>query len=473
MFKKLLSIWLCLILASSPGWGAVTATTVWEIRQDAGDLQNGSCFDSSVAVPGTDYSQQAASQYNGTDLVIDGADNTKVTSAAHNFVEADEGNCVRVSAGTGFTVGWYVITDTSANAATLSSAVGTVGSTGGTYRVGGAALLNSTNADDYFEAMLAGNTAWVRYNASALNMGESVAVSTTDGTTTSLIELIGYGTTRGDTPTGANRPTINSAANGFLLGDYFAIRNLIFTTTATGGLGTATGAVVENVTSTNSSGTAGRVAIGLTGLNPRIINSEFISTNGIAVSSAGSGSAVISGSYLHDSVTCFDMITNDGFMVVNTIFDNCSTNGVLFGSSSDRNIFISNTFRGAATPAGTGINGSAATQAVLTFLFCNIFDGWTTAVNFGTNVQSTFSDYNNFFNNTADRTGIDAGPNDLAVNPGFTDADGGNFAIGTNLKAACPPGLFPGSSTTGYIDGGAAQRQEPAGSSGGSYTFVQ
>src|SRR3972149_5898075 len=176
MFKKLLSIWLCLILASPPGWGVVTATTVWEIRQDAGNLENGSCFDPSVAVPGTDYSQQAASQYNGTDLVIDGADNTKVTSATHNFVEADEGNCVRVSAGTGFTVGWYVITETSANAATLSSAVGTVGSTGGTYRVGGAALLNSTNADDYFEAMVAGNTGWFLYNASAHAVGEAVSV---------------------------------------------------------------------------------------------------------------------------------------------------------------------------------------------------------------------------------------------------------------------------------------------------------
>lgn len=45
-----------------------------------------------------------------------------------------------------------------------------------------------------------------------------------------------------------------------------------------------------------------------------------------------------------------------------------------------------------------------------------------------------------------------------------------NFAIGTNLKALGYPGVFPGGLTTGYLDIGAAQRQESSGS-GGSFTF--
>lgn len=45
-----------------------------------------------------------------------------------------------------------------------------------------------------------------------------------------------------------------------------------------------------------------------------------------------------------------------------------------------------------------------------------------------------------------------------------------NLSIGTNLKAAAFPGLFPGSETTGYMDTGAVQRQEPTG--GGSFTFT-
>lgn len=47
---------------------------------------------------------------------------------------------------------------------------------------------------------------------------------------------------------------------------------------------------------------------------------------------------------------------------------------------------------------------------------------------------------------------------------------GHNLAVGTNLKATGFPGVFNGSNTTGYLDIGAAQRQE-AGTSGGSFTF--
>jgi hypothetical protein len=47
---------------------------------------------------------------------------------------------------------------------------------------------------------------------------------------------------------------------------------------------------------------------------------------------------------------------------------------------------------------------------------------------------------------------------------------GHNFAVGTNLKATGFPGEFPGSTTTGYLDIGAVQREEPAG--GGQAGFV-
>lgn len=43
---------------------------------------------------------------------------------------------------------------------------------------------------------------------------------------------------------------------------------------------------------------------------------------------------------------------------------------------------------------------------------------------------------------------------------------GNNFAVGTNMKAISAPGTFPGAYTTGYLDAGAAQRQE--GTGGGS-----
>lgn len=50
---------------------------------------------------------------------------------------------------------------------------------------------------------------------------------------------------------------------------------------------------------------------------------------------------------------------------------------------------------------------------------------------------------------------------------------GKDLSVGTNMKAAAFPGVFPGSSSTSYLDIGAVQRQEPAGGgSGGSYTFA-
>lgn len=46
---------------------------------------------------------------------------------------------------------------------------------------------------------------------------------------------------------------------------------------------------------------------------------------------------------------------------------------------------------------------------------------------------------------------------------------GHNLAIGTNLKAKAFPGQFQAGFTTGYLDTGAVQRQEPTSGSGGAY----
>ena len=163
---------------------------------------------------------------------------------------------------------------------------------------------------------------------------------------------------------------------------------------------------------------------------------------------------------------------NDFNVVSFNSIDTCSTAGIALGSASESNKFLFNTIYGAETPAGTGMS-AAATQSTNTTLIGNIFYGWVTGISFNANVQSTFADYNDFFNNTTNRQFIDAGPNDLGVDPAFTNAASGDFSIGTALKAAGFPGAFQGATSTGYLDVGAVQRQEPAGGSGGSFTFVQ
>lgn len=75
----------------------------------------------------------------GTDLAsADGdANPAVVTSASHTFVAADVGHYIHVSAGTGWTVGWYAIASVAAGAATLDGPVGADGAlTGGTWQLG-------------------------------------------------------------------------------------------------------------------------------------------------------------------------------------------------------------------------------------------------------------------------------------------------------------------------------------------------
>jgi len=69
--------------------------------------------------------------YAYTDLVIGDPATTAVTSSAHAFDASDVGRILVVESGTGFTAGTYTIASQVGGVATLSSAVGTAGSTSG------------------------------------------------------------------------------------------------------------------------------------------------------------------------------------------------------------------------------------------------------------------------------------------------------------------------------------------------------
>lgn len=121
---------------------------------------NKACGTSSILSSGTwsvDYTQQNSAQFSGTDLVIDATLNTKVTSATHNFTQADVGNWIRISAGSGWTTGWYQINSVSSNAATLDRSPAATSTTGGTWALGGSILIT-----DLPNAMVASNSVWVK-----------------------------------------------------------------------------------------------------------------------------------------------------------------------------------------------------------------------------------------------------------------------------------------------------------------------
>lgn len=84
-----------------------------------------------------------------TDLVIDGSDNTKVTSAGNPFSASNVGDVLQITGGTGFTVQDVVIyTVDGSHHAFCTASLGTLGSTGGQATVGGREL-SLLNLDGY------------------------------------------------------------------------------------------------------------------------------------------------------------------------------------------------------------------------------------------------------------------------------------------------------------------------------------
>lgn len=207
---------------------ATPTDTVWEVRTSGASTNSGGF---AASLGGTDYSRQNSPQYSVTDLAIDGADNTKVTSASHTFVSADVGNTIRFTAGVNFTQAVYMILSVSAGAAILDRACGTAGATAGSASVGGAfnslATMFAVNA----LLFLAGNTIYVKGGSSySLAAGAS---SSKAGTRAARIALIGYTSSRGD-----NGQVTLSGSGSFtalltISGAYWDVRNLYFQSSGT------------------------------------------------------------------------------------------------------------------------------------------------------------------------------------------------------------------------------------------------
>lgn len=180
---------------------ALSGNTVWECRTSGSDTNGGGFVTGSG---GTDYSQQAAAQYSAADLTVDATVNTKVTSASHSFVAADVGNIMAISAGAGFTTGWYQIVSVASGAATLDRSPAAVGTSGGTYAVGGA-LASPGQASALLT--VEGMRGWVKAGTYNVSVGSS-NVSNGYVTATSSVDTIleGYDVARGDRT--GNRPSL-------------------------------------------------------------------------------------------------------------------------------------------------------------------------------------------------------------------------------------------------------------------------
>lgn len=471
MKKLLISILITLCFAVN-SYAVPSASTVWEVRYDAtaGNV-NGGGFDAGVAVPGTDYSQQAAAQDYGTDLACADGDAATplVTSVSHTFAEADEGNVIHITAGTSWTAGWYVITDTAAGVATLDRACGADGAlTSGTWYYGGAMSLASTLDDDFFEQIADGNIVYIKYSASAYTLGETVSVLTNDATTELPIYWVGYNTTRTLINSDASKPTINPAATGISLGDYYVVRNISLTGTAVQTIIGGGFNVFSQCKIVNTSTTAGRYALNLGALN-KAICCELQSDYGVALYASGNLQTAF-GCYIHGGANSTTGISfgGDHNTIAFNIVSGYPTAAITIAATRDYNTIINNTLYGAETPAGIGLNMN---DSEANLIANNIIYGFTTGINFSAEAKINRFMYNNLYNNTTARTNATAGIGDIALDPAFTNAATGDFTPGTNMKAVAFPGAFPGGTVTGYLDIGAVQRVEGAGGGATAYAF--
>lgn len=438
---------------------AIAATTVWEIRPGAtASCVNGGGFNPSNATPGTDYSQQDAAQYTYTNLAsTSGTTNPSVvTSASHSFDANDCGNIIHITAGTSWTAGWYEIVSVSGGAATLDRACGSSATlSNGTFYVGGA-LSWGTNTATAINAGAGGNVWWMK--SGSYSQSASISTSIT-GSATAQVSLIGYNATRGDNPTGSNRPLVTHTGGsnlGFVTAasSYWCIRNIsMFVSSGTtqifapGGFGYAYNCKFEN-----SIATASNYAITTTSAPFSIINCEVVCYRGIAIN-VGTGEFSVIGCYIHDSdIGISSTASSKAQVVANNLFVGCVTYGIRYANSKTVPSFITgNTIYGAENKLGIGI--SFAASVYNSIVINNIIYGCTTGIDHGTSgCIATYTMFNSINNCTTDRTNAPAGIGDITTAPAFTTMATVTGTAGTTASSILTDGSADFSNVTDNVD---------------------
>ncbi len=396
----------------------ISSSSVFEIRSTAtASNVNGGFFVTGAS--GTDFSQQDAAQFALTGVTSAGAGNEILSaSAAASMV----GNGIKVVSGTNFTTGWFEITAVtpgvsitcSTNQAGASISIG-VGASG-VMNVGGALSLGHTSDDSVFENAVSTNPGivfWIKNGTYTL--GSTVSIGSV-GTSILHHRIIGYATTRGDNPVGSTRPTLASGAAIFTLGNFWDLRNVILTGTASPLLQPGSGSRIINNKIVNSSITADRAAVGA-GNNMFIFRNELISYRGYGVSS-NTLAAMVYCNFIHSSkVGIHNFAAGNPSNYSGNIVASCVTAAIQFtNSATEFNLIERNTLYGSKNTTGIGVSFAAGVTNAN--LVNNIIYGFTTGVSHGA-ANTCVDDFNDYFNNDTDVTNWTKGSNDVAIDPAF------------------------------------------------------
>lgn len=437
-----------------------------------------------------DYSQQDAAQFSFTDLVIDGATNTDFTSAAFPIGKNMVGNLINITSGTGFTVQFVEVVSVTVATGRADKSLGTLSSTGGTGKLGGAFLTIAKATTAASATMVRSNKVFVKAG-SGYTTTTGIVLSATGGTPSTANppnRLIGYTTFRGDNgsatitlSTNSGLSAISMGTNGWIVQNFVIDCNNLATST---GIATTTLCVIKNCLIKNFK------TVGITTTNfSNVFECEI--TGGAAGASAailaGNGTVTcITRNYIHDNACTGIGTVQDDFVSHNLITNNtgATSDGITTSNAGTGTVILNNTIYGCGRH---GIN--IVNTVVLPFfmrnnlLVNNAGYGVQLASAAGTPAFASF-DGNAYFNNTsgtrnnADDTvatnpinGVAPYVNSLDViltaNP-FTNAAGGDFTLNTNAgggaaaRASGTPSTFPGvADTPGHIDMGVFQHADP------------
>lgn len=436
---------------------AISASTVFEVRTTGSDTACSGGFVTGAS--GTDYSQQNAAQYSLSGLTSVGAGSIILTASA----SADMvGNLILVTAGTNFTLSVFQITAVSVGVSITVSTnnAGTAVTTG--VGAAGTAVIGGAFASPGFlgAQITGGNVAYIKSGTYSITSASTNIAGGCFSNANNAITLEGYGVTRGDFGT---QPLLQaSGISTFVLiiatGADARLSNLILdgqsltsSKATTIGPGAAYKCLVKNMTNGAFAGSNGgfiAIACQATGCStvvPFAVGTAFACE---AYANTVSGFSTMS---------CFSCLSygNTGASSVgftdngasNITFVNCDaygngSHGFVLGAQNGRSINCI-----AEGNAGWGFSNSGSFVFVIN---CGTYNNTLGSVQ----VLSPVAVLGTIVNTTGSF---------------FVNAASSNFALnntvnqGALARAAAYPGVFPRGLTTGYLDIGAAQHQDPAG----------
>jgi hypothetical protein len=465
-FPLILIVALVSLTLTFPLYGAFNATTQWDIQTTGLDT-NAGAYDPGVGSPGTDESQGSGTAITVTATTTTGTGSPAFTSTTHG-----PGNFIIIASGAGCNTGTYEILSQAAGVATFDKTMGTGTCVG---VIGGSKLTISPVA----ALIVTGNTVNIKAGTYTITSAINWPVSTVNS-----FLVIGYQTTHAD---GGTKPLITTAtnsvnvmvlqSNGAGIASY-VFQNLSLSSTAgTRGWGFWANGSPQKLTVRNSvidgfsrgfNGDDGSATFFFSPLQLDNVEVKNCATFGVV---NGNGNSYITDSYFHGNGDALNF--NEGFqaMVVRTMLT-ANTRGIVTntGSLYAYNLTVANN-------TGDGINFGGTLASTFQLIDSVVYGngGW------GVNLVTANADPNSVIarnnaygaNVSGNRNHLAAGTGDvtLSANP-FTNSGAGDFSLnstaggGAAAKQAGFPGLFPGGTSTGFLDIGAVQTSGAPGTGG-------